>query len=168
MSSELFDLSSVPCRVKVGDTWRLGRHILHCGDSTVSRVITEDRIDLVFTTGDIGIEGLQRVYRSANYSLIAALVLPPSEKYKHLLDPVYDAPSNRVVPLIICSDLIDLMTKEGDTVYNPDAYSGSVLIACELTNRKCISVEKSPELCSYILMKFENLFNIKTEKVLSN
>jgi len=46
-------------------------------------------------------------------------------------------------------------TKPGDVVYEPFCGSGSTLIACEKTNRKCRALELSPKYCDSILTRWE-------------
>jgi len=43
----------------------------------------------------------------------------------------------------------------GDTVYDPFGGSGSTLMACEQTNRKCVMVEADEEYCKTIVMLWE-------------
>jgi DNA modification methylase len=45
----------------------------------------------------------------------------------------------------------------GDTVYDPFGGSGSTLIACEHTKRKCVMVEMDPEYCQTIVARFMKL-----------
>lgn len=44
-----------------------------------------------------------------------------------------------------------------DIVYDPFGGSGSTLIACEQTKRRCIMVEQSPEYCRVIIERFQKL-----------
>ena len=43
--------------------------------------------------------------------------------------------------------------------------SGSTLIACEQTNRKCFMMEIDPFYCSVIIERFEKLTNQKAVKL---
>jgi site-specific DNA-methyltransferase (adenine-specific) len=58
---------------------------------------------------------------------------------------------------------IDAMTKNGDGVYEPFGGSGSTLIACENTNRKCFMMELDPHYCDVILTRWENYTGKKAE-----
>lgn len=48
-------------------------------------------------------------------------------------------------------------TKAGDVILDCFGGSGSTLIACELTNRKCLMMEISPEYCEIIRKRYEEL-----------
>ena len=45
----------------------------------------------------------------------------------------------------------------GETVYDPFGGSGSTLIACEHTKRKCLMVELDPGYCQTIINRWEKL-----------
>lgn len=47
------------------------------------------------------------------------------------------------------------MTKQSDGIYEPFCGSGSTLIACEKTNRKCFGMELDPHYCSVIIKRWE-------------
>ena len=48
-------------------------------------------------------------------------------------------------------------TKEEDYVYDPFGGSGTTLIACEKSNRKCLMMELSPHYCDVIVKRWEKL-----------
>ena len=48
-------------------------------------------------------------------------------------------------PVKLVRYLLDLYTKEGDTVLDPFVGSGTTAVACLQTGRHCISIEKNPE-----------------------
>jgi DNA modification methylase len=50
---------------------------------------------------------------------------------------------------------IEAMTAAGDIVYEPFGGSGSTLIACEKTNRKCFMMEIGPHYCDVIVARWE-------------
>ncbi len=50
---------------------------------------------------------------------------------------------------------IEAMTDEDDGVYEPFGGSGSTLIACEKTNRKCFMMELDPHYCDVIVARWE-------------
>jgi DNA modification methylase len=57
-------------------------------------------------------------------------------------------------PIGLLRRLILNSTKVGDTVYDPFGGSGSTLIACEHTKRKCLTVEMDPEYCETIVRRW--------------
>jgi DNA modification methylase len=56
-------------------------------------------------------------------------------------------------------------TKTGDAVYDPFGGSGSTLIACEDTRRRCYMIEIDPEYCQTIIARFEKHTGIKAKKI---
>lgn len=83
---------------------------------------------------------------------------------------VYPKPSKSVLhptmkPVGLLRQLILNSSKIGDTVYEPFAGSGSTLIACEQTRRKCIAVEMDPHYCEVIIRRFEKLAGIDALKL---
>jgi len=60
-------------------------------------------------------------------------------------------------PISLLRRLILNCTSVGDTVYDPFGGSGSTLIACEHTKRKCVMVEMDPEYCEVIVRRWEKL-----------
>lgn len=68
-------------------------------------------------------------------------------------------------PVGLLRNLILNSSKIGDWVYDPFGGSGSTLIACEQTKRRCIMIELDPEYCQVIINRFENLTSIKANIV---
>jgi DNA modification methylase len=64
-------------------------------------------------------------------------------------------PTMKPIPLL--RRLILNSTRVGDVVYDPFGGSGSTLIACEHTKRRCIMVEMDPEYCETIVKRWEKL-----------
>ena len=60
-------------------------------------------------------------------------------------------------PVGLLRRLILNSTAVGDTVYDPFGGSGSTLIACEHTKRKCVMVEMDPEYCQTIVARWQKL-----------
>lgn len=60
-------------------------------------------------------------------------------------------------PIGLLRKLILNSTKINETVFDPFGGSGSTLIACEHTKRKCLMVEKDPEYCQIIIERFKKL-----------
>lgn len=50
---------------------------------------------------------------------------------------------------------LDLFTKEGDTVIDPFAGSGTTIFCCEKMGRKCIAAEISPDFVNLIIENYE-------------
>lgn len=85
---------------------------------------------------------------------------------------VYPKPSKSVLhptmkPVGLLRQLILNSSRIGDTVYEPFAGSGSTLIACEQTKRKCIAIELDPHYCEVIIRRFEKLTGIGATKLSS-
>jgi DNA modification methylase len=53
----------------------------------------------------------------------------------------------------------------GGIVYDPFGGSGSTLIACEQTKRRCLMIELDPEYCAVIIARWEKLTGKKAERV---
>lgn len=70
-------------------------------------------------------------------------------------------------PVSLLRRLILNSTNLGDTVYDPFGGSGSTLIACEQTRRRCVTVELEPKYCNAIIDRFEKLTGIKSIKIIS-
>lgn len=86
---------------------------------------------------------------------------------------VYPKPTRSVLhptmkPVGLLRQLILNSSKIGDTVYEPFAGSGSTLIACEQTKRKCIAIELDPHYCEVIIRRFEKLTGINAQKLPSH
>ena len=61
-----------------------------------------------------------------------------------------------VMPVKLPVEYIKAMTDEGDYVLEPFAGSGTTLIACEQTNRRCLAMEISEEYCDVIIERYES------------
>ena len=60
-------------------------------------------------------------------------------------------------PVEICARAIRNSSRKGDLVYDGFGGSGSTLIACEQTNRKCYMMELDEHYCTVILDRWEKL-----------
>lgn len=60
-------------------------------------------------------------------------------------------------PLSLVRRLILNSSRIGDIVYDPFCGSGTTLIACEQTKRRCLAVEIDPDYCNTIINRFNNL-----------
>ncbi|NQV89339.1 MAG: site-specific DNA-methyltransferase [Parcubacteria group bacterium] len=68
-------------------------------------------------------------------------------------------------PIGLLRRMILNSSKVGDTVYDPFGGSGSTLLACEHTNRRCVMIEIDLEYCQTIVMLWEMFTKQKAEKV---
>jgi DNA modification methylase len=59
--------------------------------------------------------------------------------------------------LILNSSAVD------DVVYDGFVGSGSVLLACEQTNRRCLAVELDPDYCQTVINRWQKLTGLKAE-----
>lgn len=59
------------------------------------------------------------------------------------------------MPVELPFKAISLMTREGEIVIDMFGGSGSTLIACEQTNRKCYMMELDPHYCSVIIERWQ-------------
>lgn len=64
-------------------------------------------------------------------------------------------PTMKPIPLL--RHLILNSTQIGDYVYDPFGGSGSTLIACEQTKRKCLMVELDPKYCQIIVNRYQKM-----------
>lgn len=70
-----------------------------------------------------------------------------------------------VFPVALPIEYIKAMTDAGDVVIEPFGGSGSTLIACEETGRKCRMMELAPEYCDVIVERWEKLTGKKAELI---
>lgn len=71
-------------------------------------------------------------------------------------------------PVGMIAKILEDFTKENDTVLDCFGGSGSTLIACEQTNRKCRMMELEPHYCEVIIKRWENLTGEKAELIERN
>ena len=57
--------------------------------------------------------------------------------------------------------LLEDFSKPGNTIFDGFAGSGTTLIACEMTGRRCLTMEISPDYCDAIVERYNNLFGRK-------
>ena len=67
-------------------------------------------------------------------------------------------------PIALCARFIKNSTKKGELVYDAFAGSGSSLIACEQTGRRCLAMELSEHYCDVIIKRWEDLTGQKAIK----
>ncbi len=68
-------------------------------------------------------------------------------------------------PVGLLRNLILNSSKIGDWVYDPFLGSGSTLVACEQTRRRCLGIELDPEYCQVIITRFEKVSGKKAKKL---
>ena len=68
-------------------------------------------------------------------------------------------------PIGLLRRLILNSTQLGDTVFDGFLGSGSSLLACEQTRRKCIGIEIDPDYCKTVVARWEQLTNTKAVKL---
>ena len=68
-------------------------------------------------------------------------------------------------PISLLRDLILNSSKIGDYVYDPFLGSGSTLLACEQTKRKCIGIEIDPKYCQVTIERYEKMTGRKAVKL---
>ena len=68
-------------------------------------------------------------------------------------------------PVRLIANCIDNSTKRGDVVLDVFGGSGSTLIACEETGRRCRMMELSEKYCDVIIERWEKLTGEKAELI---
>ncbi len=68
-------------------------------------------------------------------------------------------------PISLLRDLILNSSKVDDYVYDPFLGSGSTLLACEQTKRKCIGIEIDPKYCQVTIERYEKMTGRKAVKL---
>ena len=68
-------------------------------------------------------------------------------------------------PIALCSRAIKSSSREGEIVLDVFGGSGSTLIACEQTNRKCYMCELDPHYVDVIIERWQNLTGEKAVKL---
>ena len=70
-------------------------------------------------------------------------------------------------PLKMLESKILVSSTEGGVVFDGFGGSGSTLIACENTGRRCFMMEREPEYCGVIIRRWEQLTGNKAKKEIS-
>lgn len=71
-------------------------------------------------------------------------------------------------PVEMLTYLIGNSSKKGDLIWDSFLGSGSTLIACERTGRRCAGLEIDPHYCDVIIKRWEDLTGKKAERVRGN
>lgn len=74
--------------------------------------------------------------------------------------PARSAAHSTMKPVGVIRRLILNSSRTRDTIYDPFLGSGTTLLACEQTKRRCIAVEISPEYCRVAADRFTKLTGI--------
>lgn len=64
-------------------------------------------------------------------------------------------------PVALMAYLVHNSSRKGDTVLDPFGGSGSTLIACEETGRRCLTMELDPHYCDVIISRWEELTGLE-------
>lgn len=104
-----------------------------------------------------------RSRRQTDGSMVVTSARPKPEEPNKPLESVLAVASERgpirskhpaVMPVGLPLEYIKAMTNEGDYVLEPFAGSGTTLIACEQTGRRCLAMEISEEYCEVIMERY--------------
>ena len=68
-------------------------------------------------------------------------------------------------PLALCTRAILSSSRENESVLDLFGGSGSTLIACEQTGRKCYTMELDPHYCDVTLTRWEKLTGKTAQKI---
>jgi DNA modification methylase len=68
-------------------------------------------------------------------------------------------------PVSLAINIIETFSEKNSTIYEPFCGSGSTLIACEKTNRKCFMMELDPHYCDVIVARWEKYTGKKAELI---
>ena len=125
---------------KFSDVWMLGEHMLLCGDSTKTEsldcLLGGDVVDMVFTDPPYNVAyegGTKEALTIQNDNMSDA-------EFDIFLDDVFA--------------LVNKALKPGEFVFEPFGGSGSTLIACEQTKRRCRCIELDPKYCDVIVKRY--------------
>lgn len=76
-----------------------------------------------------------------------------------------ESPHPAMFPVALPEAYIEACTNPGDGVYEPFTGSGSTLIACEKTARRCYGMELDPKYCDVILARWEKFTGKEARRV---
>lgn len=68
-------------------------------------------------------------------------------------------------PVGLLRNLILNSSRIGEFVYDPFGGSGSTLMACEQTKRRCLMIELDPKYCQVIIDRWEKLTGLESRRV---
>lgn len=70
-----------------------------------------------------------------------------------------------VKPIALLEPIIEVCSSSGESIVDPFLGSGSTLIACEKTGRKCYGMEIDPHYCSVIIERWQQFTGFEAELV---
>lgn len=79
--------------------------------------------------------------------------------------PAHNAEHPTMKPVPLMAYEIRNSSRVGDTVLDSFGGSGSTLMACEQTGRKCVTMELDPHYCDVILKRWEDYTGQKAERI---
>ncbi len=68
-------------------------------------------------------------------------------------------------PVELIRRMVEAHTRPGEVVYEPFAGSGTALVACEVTERRCFALEQAPAFCDVVVQRWEDLTGRQAERV---
>ena len=68
-------------------------------------------------------------------------------------------------PINLMKHIVEMFTKQGETIIDPFLGTGTTLIASELTGRVCVGAEMSVEYCESIIKRWERLTEKTAEEI---
>ena len=68
-------------------------------------------------------------------------------------------------PIIVLEEVLHALTRSGETILDPFAGSGSTLLACDNTGRKCLAMEIDPKFVEVILSRWQAKHGTAAERV---
>jgi DNA modification methylase len=71
-------------------------------------------------------------------------------------------------PVELIRRMVEYHTQQGELIYEPFAGSGTAIVACELTGRRCYALELSPAFCDVVVSRWEGVTGKQAERVPSD
>jgi DNA modification methylase len=71
---------------------------------------------------------------------------------------------NAAKPVVLFAELIENSSDAGELVFDPFLGSGTTVIACEKTGRRCIGIDVEPKWCDVSVRRWEELTGRKAER----
>lgn len=99
--------------------------------------------------------------------LVHALMEKHPESVIHVDKPMQSKLHPTMKPIKLIARFVINSSREGDVVADIFGGSGSTLITCEQTRRKCYMMELDPHYVDVIIDRWEQLTGKKAEKVIS-